>query len=92
MGGGKEAETRQIASSVLDADEGVKFTLTAIRSTAAPLRATVRLKVFVGQHGRLVLSDQVRVGAVDSWFWFPVTGRGPSASSRRRAPTPHPSR
>ncbi|MEU1785356.1 hypothetical protein ABZ553_05600 [Streptomyces sparsogenes] len=75
-GGGKEVETRQIASSVLDADEGVKFTLTAIRSTAAPLRATVRLKAFVRQHGRLVLSDEVRVGAVDSWFWFPVTGRG----------------
>ncbi|MDX3227093.1 hypothetical protein [Streptomyces sp. ME19-01-6] len=75
-GGGKEAETRQIASSILDADENVKFTLTAIRSTADPLRATVRLKAFARQHGRFVLSDQVRVGAVDSWFWFPVTGRG----------------
>ncbi|MEU0808943.1 hypothetical protein [Streptomyces sp. NPDC005970] len=73
-GGGKEAETKQIASSVLDADENVKFTLTAIRSTADPLRATVRLKAFTKQHGRLVLSDEVRVGAVDGWFWFPVTG------------------
>lgn len=75
-GGGKEAETKQIASSVLDADENVKFTLTAIRSTADPLRATVRLKAFTRQHNRLMLSDEVRVGAVDSWFWFPVTGRG----------------
>ncbi|MGY0060132.1 hypothetical protein ACWY4P_26915 [Streptomyces sp. LZ34] len=73
---GGEAETKQIASSVLDADENVKFTLTAIRSTADPLRATVRLKAFARQHGRFVLSDEVRVGAVDSWFWFPVTGRG----------------
>ncbi|MGV9848019.1 hypothetical protein ACWDWU_04350 [Streptomyces sp. NPDC003442] len=73
---GRAAETRQIASSVLDADQNVKFTLTAIRSTVDPLRASVRLKAFVRQHGRLVLSDEVRVGEVDSWFWFPVTGRG----------------
>lgn len=73
---GRATETRQIASSVLDADQNVKFTLTAIRSTADPLRASVRLKAFVRQHGRLVPSDEVRVGAVDSWFWFPVTGRG----------------
>ncbi|MFF2506109.1 hypothetical protein ACFVTY_22365 [Streptomyces sp. NPDC058067] len=74
--GGRPAETRQIASSVLDADENVKFTLTAIRSTADPLKASVRLKAFARKHGRFVLSDEVRVGAVDSWFWFPVTGRG----------------
>lgn len=74
--GGQAAETRQIASSILDADENVKFTLTAIRSTADPLRASVRLKAFVRQHGKFVLSDEVRVGAVDGWFWFPVTGRG----------------
>ncbi|MBL1120520.1 hypothetical protein JK364_50750 [Streptomyces sp. 110] len=73
---GRAAETRQIASSVLDADQNVKFTLTAIRSTVDPLRASVRLKAFVRQHGRLLLSDEVRVGEVDSWFWFPVTGRG----------------
>ncbi|MCQ8830723.1 hypothetical protein [Streptomyces malaysiensis] len=73
---GRAAETRQIASSVLDADKNVKFTLTAIRSTVDPLRATVRLKAFAREHGRFVLSDEVRVGAVDSWFWFPVTGRG----------------
>jgi hypothetical protein len=75
-GGGKEAETRQIASSVLDADENIKFTLTAIRSAKDPLRASVRLKAFTRQDGRFVLSDEVRVGAVDMWFWFPVTGRG----------------
>lgn len=74
--GGRAAETRQIASSVLDADENVKFTLTAIRSTGDPLRASVRLKAFVRQHGRFVLSDEVQVGAVNSFFWFPVTGRG----------------
>ncbi|MFD8384876.1 hypothetical protein ACFV2X_41220 [Streptomyces sp. NPDC059679] len=73
-GGGKEAETKQIASSVLDADENIKFTLTAIRSTKDPLRASVRLKAFVREHGQLVLSDEVRVGEVDGWFWFPVTG------------------
>lgn len=43
---GRGAETRQIASSALDADENVKFTLTAIRSTVDPLRASVRLKAF----------------------------------------------
>ncbi|MFI1733591.1 hypothetical protein ACH40E_31120 [Streptomyces acidicola] len=74
--GGLAAETRQIASSVLDADENIKFTLTAIRSTADPLRASVRLKAFMRQNGKFVLSDEVRVGAVDGWFWFPVTGRG----------------
>ncbi|MBA2806132.1 hypothetical protein E0500_001290 [Streptomyces sp. KM273126] len=74
--GGQAAETRQIASSVLDADENIKFTLTAIRSTADPLRASVRLKAFMRQNGKFVLSDEVRVGAVDGWFWFPVTGRG----------------
>ncbi|MBM9507886.1 hypothetical protein [Actinacidiphila acididurans] len=74
--GGRPAESRQIASSVLDADENAEFTLTAIRSTVDPLAASVRLKAFVRQHGRLVLSDEVRVGAVDGWFWFPVTGLG----------------
>ncbi|MEV6592466.1 hypothetical protein [Streptomyces acidicola] len=74
--GGQAAETRQIASSVLDADENIKFTLTAIRSTADPLTASVRLKAFMRQNGKFVLSDEVRVGAVDGWFWFPVTGRG----------------
>ena len=74
--GGRAAETRQIASSVLDADQNVTFTLTAIRSTADPLAASVRLKVFVRKDGRSVLTDSVRVGAVDGWFWFPLTGRG----------------
>lgn len=74
--GGRAAETRQIASSVLDADENVKFTLTAIRSTADPLEASVRLKAFVRKDGRFVLTDSIRVGAVDGWFWFPLTGRG----------------
>jgi hypothetical protein len=73
---GGRAETRQIASSVLDADENVKFTLTAIRSTADPLAASVRLKAFVRKDGRFVLTDSVRVGAVGGWFWFPLTGRG----------------
>ncbi|MGW0826197.1 hypothetical protein [Streptomyces sp. NPDC002845] len=74
--GGQEAETRQIASSVLDADENVKFTLTAIRSTTDPLAASVRLKAFARKDGRFVLTDSVRVGGVDGWFWFPVTGGG----------------
>ncbi|MEV6946857.1 hypothetical protein AB0N07_33805 [Streptomyces sp. NPDC051172] len=74
--GGRASATKQIASSVLDADENVKFTLTAIRSTVDPLKASVRLKAFVRQHGRFVLSDEVQVGAADGWFWFPVTGRG----------------
>ncbi|WP_063806696.1 hypothetical protein [Streptomyces regalis] len=73
---GGRAETRQIASSVLDADENVKFTLTAIRSTADPLAASVRLKAFLRKDGRFVLADSVRVGAADGWFWFPLTGRG----------------
>ncbi|MER7487734.1 hypothetical protein ABTY20_17850 [Streptomyces sp. NPDC126497] len=73
---GRAAETRRIASSVLGADGDVKFTLTAVRSTADPLNASVHLSAFVRQHGRFVLSDEVRVGAVDGWFWFPVTGRG----------------
>lgn len=73
---GRAGETRKIASSVLDADENVKVTLTAIRSTADPLAASVRLTAFVRQDGRFVRSDEVQVGAADSWFWFPVTGRG----------------
>ena len=74
--GGQAAEIRQIASLILDADENVKFTLTAIRSTADPLAASVRLKTFVRKDGRFLLTDSVRVGAVDGWFWFPLTGRG----------------
>ncbi|WP_067034300.1 hypothetical protein [Streptomyces dysideae] len=73
---GQTAQSRQIASSVLDADENVKFTLTAIRSTDDPLAASVRLKAFVRKDGRFVLTDSVRVGAMDGWFWFPLTGRG----------------
>ncbi|WP_208818279.1 hypothetical protein [Streptomyces marokkonensis] len=73
--GGRAAESRQIASSVLDSG-GVRFTLTAIRSTADPLMASVRLEASVRENGRFVPSDEVRVGAVDGWFWFPVTGRG----------------
>lgn len=72
--GGKAAEKRQIASSVLGED--FKFTLTALRSTTDPLRASVRLKVFVLRDGVWSLSDQVLVGQPDSWFWFPLTGRG----------------
>ncbi|GAA2640303.1 hypothetical protein [Streptomyces vastus] len=72
--GGKAAEKRQIASSVLGED--FKFTLTALRSTTDPLRASVRLKVFVLRDGVWSLSDQVPVGNPDSWFWFPLTGRG----------------
>lgn len=74
--GGQSAESRQIASSVLDADKDVEFTLTATRSTVDPLAASVRLQALVRKHGRFVLSDEVRVGAADGWFWFPVTGRG----------------
>jgi hypothetical protein len=72
--GGQAAETRQIASSVLGED--LKFTLTAVRSAVDPLAASVRLKAFVQRDGVWRLSDQVLVGEVDGWFWFPLTGRG----------------
>ncbi|KES05759.1 hypothetical protein BU52_18300 [Streptomyces toyocaensis] len=71
--GGRTTETRQIASSVLN---DVRFTLTAVRSAADPLMASVRLEASVRENGRFVPSDEVRVGAVDGWFWFPLTGRG----------------
>lgn len=79
--GGKEApqttqprarESRQIASSVLGKD--FKFTLTALRSQSDPLAASVRLQVFTFQGGTWKESDRTTVGAVDSWFWFPLTG------------------
>ncbi|HEY5836068.1 hypothetical protein [Streptomyces sp.] len=66
-------QSQQIASSVLDRD--FKFTLTALRSQADPLLATVRLRVFTFQGGAWKESDRATVGAVDSFFWFPLTGR-----------------
>lgn len=69
----RPAESRQVASSVLDRD--FMFTLTALRSQADSLRATVSLRVFTMQGGAWKESDRVTVGAVDSFFWFPLTGR-----------------
>jgi hypothetical protein len=67
------AQSQQIASSVLDRD--FTFTLTALRSQADPLRATVSLRVFTFQGGAWKESDRATVGAVDGFFWFPLTGR-----------------
>jgi hypothetical protein len=66
-------ERRRIATSVLDRD--FKFTLTALRSQADPLAASVRLQVFVFKDGAWRESDRALVGDVDGWFWFPLTGR-----------------
>ena len=66
-------ESRQIASSVLGRD--VKFTLTALRSKADPLAASVRLQVFTLRGGAWKESDRATVGEVDGFFWFPLTGR-----------------
>lgn len=67
------AESRRIASSVLGRD--YKFTLTALRSSADPLAATVHLRVFTRQGGRWKESDRATVGSPDDFFWFPLTGR-----------------
>lgn len=79
-GEGKEPQTepqaterRQIATSVLDKD--FTFTLTALRSQTDPQAASVRLQVFTFQDGAWRESDRALVGEVDSWFWFPLTGR-----------------
>jgi hypothetical protein len=66
-------QTRVIATSVLGMD--YKFTLTALRSTVHTNAATVRLHVFVGKGAAWKESDSIRVGKVNAWFWFPLTGR-----------------
>lgn len=66
-------ESRRIASSVLGRD--YKFTLTALRSKADPLAATVHLRVFTRKGDAWKESDRTTVGAPDDFFWFPVTGR-----------------
>ncbi|WP_240649258.1 hypothetical protein [Streptomyces sp. Z26] len=70
--GATGAETRQIASSVLGQD--YKVTLTALRSTADPYAASVRMRAFTWQDGAWRESDRVTVGEADGWFWFPLTG------------------
>lgn len=69
----RTGQSQQIASSVLGRD--VKFTLTALRSQADPLAASVRLQVFTLRGGAWKESDRATVGDVDGWFWFPLTGR-----------------
>ncbi|MFE9651142.1 hypothetical protein ACFYO0_45125 [Streptomyces sp. NPDC006365] len=66
-------ERRRIATSILGRD--FKFTLTALRSQADPLAASVRLQVFTFQDGAWKESDRALVGDVDGWFWFTLTGR-----------------
>ncbi|MFF8726825.1 hypothetical protein ACF073_10070 [Streptomyces sp. NPDC015171] len=66
--------TRTIASSVLGTD--YKITLTAVRSTADPTAASVRLQVYTHTGGAWTESDRVTVGEVDGWFWYPLTGSG----------------
>lgn len=81
-------ESRRIASSVLGRD--YRFTLTALRSKADPLAATVHLRVFTRQGGTWKESDLATVGSPDDFFWFPLTGRQAvctfSTSSREPAP------
>jgi hypothetical protein len=68
-------QTRQIASSQLGQD--YRITLTALRSTSDRYAASVRLQVFEpNRAGKWKETDRVRVGAVDGWFWFPLTGKG----------------
>ncbi|MER6562244.1 hypothetical protein ABT300_31805 [Streptomyces sp. NPDC001027] len=81
-------QTHQIASSVLGSD--YKITLTALRSTSDPYAASVRLQVYTQVNGAWKESDRVRVGGVDSWFWYPLTGSQAvcqlSTASTRPAP------
>ncbi|MFF7048163.1 hypothetical protein ACFY94_07320 [Streptomyces griseorubiginosus] len=65
-------QTQQIASSVLGSD--YKITLTALRSTEDQYAASVQLKVYTHGSGTWKESDRVTVGAVDGWFWYPLTG------------------
>ncbi|MFJ8200898.1 hypothetical protein [Streptomyces sp. NPDC096152] len=67
-------QTRQIASSVLGRD--YRITLTAIRSTDDEYAASVRLRVDTLSGGAWKESDRATVGAVDGWFWYPLTGKG----------------
>ncbi|MGV9347166.1 hypothetical protein ACWDSD_20575 [Streptomyces spiralis] len=68
-------QTRQIASSVLGGD--YKFTLTAVRSAGDRYAASVRLQVYSRTDGGAWKeSDRATVGAVDGWFWYPLTGKG----------------
>lgn len=67
-------QTRQIASSVLGSD--YRITLTAIRSTDDEYAASVRLRVDTLRGGAWKESDRATVGAVDGWFWYPLTGKG----------------
>ncbi|MCF6525399.1 hypothetical protein [Streptomyces sp. JJ36] len=69
----RPVESRQIASSVLGRD--LKFTLTALRSQADPLAASVELRVFTFRGGTWKESDRTTVGETDGFFWFPLTGR-----------------
>lgn len=66
--------TQVIASSVLGSD--YKVTLTAVRSTGDQYAASVRLQVYTHTKGAWKESDRVTVGAVDGWFWYPLTGSG----------------
>ncbi|OLZ68967.1 hypothetical protein AV521_19525 [Streptomyces sp. IMTB 2501] len=66
--------TQVIASTVLGSD--YKVTLTALRSTHDQYAASVRLQVYKHTDGGWKESDQVTVGDVDGWFWYPLTGSG----------------
>ncbi|MER6978028.1 hypothetical protein [Streptomyces carpinensis] len=67
--------TRQIATSVLGGD--YRFSLTAVRSTGDEYAASVRLKVYTRTSGGAWKeTDRATVGAVDGWFWYPLTGKG----------------
>ncbi|MFI5822399.1 hypothetical protein ACIA8I_25365 [Streptomyces rishiriensis] len=67
-------QTRQIASSTLGAD--YRVTLTALRSTGDAYAASVRMQVYRHSGGAWKESDRVTVGAVNGWFWYPLTGSG----------------
>ncbi|MEU1557077.1 hypothetical protein ABZ517_30870 [Streptomyces scabiei] len=67
-------QTHRIASSTLGSD--YRVTLTALRSTRDEYAASVRLQVFTRSGGTWKESDRATVGDADSWFWYPLTGKG----------------
>lgn len=67
-----DATHQVIASSTLGTD--VRVTVTAVRSTADPLAATVKLSLYTYTDGAWHRADQTTVGGTDSWFWYPLTG------------------
>ena len=85
---GQGPQQRLIASSTLGHDRQV--TLTAVRSTADPSAASVRLAVYTYSGGHWKLQDQTSVGERDGWFWYPLTGSSAVCQFSTASASPEP--